>query len=189
MFPMIAPGSLNANTKHAKQSSRRVFDACYHPSHPVRSINTATPMTQIQESSERAARFEGHRGDNILEFYTQEFRPEPAPAELFRQHIIQWFFAAKHLRFFEVNKLSEKPSEADLASHRMVCSALITFGEYASKFARQFKNVADLSVVGLSVECIEAETRLLRNNFKMFHDNVMTFPEAEAVLAEAFNEA
>ena len=145
-------------------------------------------MTQIQETSERAARFGGHRGGNILEFCTQEFRPEPAPAEVFRQHIIQWFFAAKHLRFFEVSRLSEKPSPADLASHRMVCSALITFGEYASNYARQEKKVADLAVVGLSVECIEAETRLLRNNFKMFHDNIMSLPEAEAILTEAFNE-
>jgi hypothetical protein len=107
---------------------------------------------------------------------------------MFRQHIIQWFFAAKHLRFFEVNRLSDKPSAADLASHRVVCSALITFGEFASNFARQQKQVADLGVVGLSVECIEAETRLLRNNFKMFHDNTMSLQEAEAVLTEAFNE-
>ena len=141
-----------------------------------------------QEASERATRFGGHRGGNILEFYTQEFRPEPAPAEIFRQHVIQWFFAAKHLRFFEANRLSDQPTPEDLASHRMVCSALITFGEFASNFARQSKREVDLGAVGLSVECIEAETRLLRNNFKMFHDDTMTLPEAENLLREAFNE-
>src|SRR5437016_4000450 len=108
-------------------------------------------MPQIQQTSERAVGFGGHRGGNILEFYTQEFRPEPAPADVFRQHIIQWFFAAKHLRFFEVSKLSEHPTPDDLASHRMVCSALITFGEYASNFANHNREVANLEVVGLSV--------------------------------------
>src|SRR5205823_11792626 len=123
-----------------------------------------------------------------LEFYTQEFRPEPAPADVFRQHIIQWFFAAKHLRFFEVSRLTEEPTPEDLRSHRMVCSALITFGEFASNFAREHQGFVDLGIVGLSVECIEAETRLLRNNFKMFHDDIMKLSEAEDVLAEAFNE-
>ena len=71
----------------------------------------------------------------------------------------------------------------------MVCSALITFGEFASNFARQLKQAVNLEIVGLSVECIEAETRLLRNNFKMFHDDTMTLGEAESVLKKAFNEA
>ena len=141
------------------------------------------------ELSEQATRFGRHRGGNILEFYTQEFRPEPSSAEMFRQHVVQWFFAAKHLRYFEASKLSDKPSREDLSSHRMVCSALITFGEFASNFARQFKPNVNLETVGLSVECIEAETRLLRNNFKMFHDDTMTLSEAESVLKEAFNEA
>src|SRR2546425_1529403 len=105
------------------------------------------------ELSEQATRFGRHRGGNILEFYTQEFRPEPSSAEMFRQHVIQWFFAAKHLRFFEANRLSDKPLADDLASHRMVCSALITFGEFASNFARQMKKQVDLGAVGLSVDC------------------------------------
>ena len=72
----------------------------------------------------------------------------------------------------------------------MVCAALITFGEFASNFVRAGKSPeADLSVVGLTVDSIEAETRLLRNNFKMFHDNLMSSDEAEKILSEAFNEA
>jgi hypothetical protein len=137
-----------------------------------------TPKTEPQ------SRFGGPRGGNILEFYAQEFKPEPSPVDVFAQHVIQWFFAAKHLRFFEVNKLSENPTQDDLASHRLVCSSLITFGEFASAFSRRFQ--LDLGVFGVSVGAIEAETRLLQNNFKMFHDNVMSLSEAEAVLAEAF---
>jgi len=131
----------------------------------------------------------GHRGGNMLEFYTEEFRPAPAPMEIFRQRVIQWFFAAKHMRFFEANQLTDKPAPEDLASHRKVCLALITFGEFAGNFARKGRSQDDLAAVGLSVECIEAETRLLRNNFKMFHDQTISYAEADAVLKEAFHEA
>jgi hypothetical protein len=133
-------------------------------------------------------RYGGHRGGNILEFYTEEFRPEASSIEIFRQHVIQWFFAVKHLRRFETSKLSDSPSPEDLSSHRMVCSALITFGEFASNYARSQNTQLNLAAVGLSVECIEAETRMLRDNFKMFHDNTMSMSEAEAVLKKAFNE-
>jgi hypothetical protein len=128
----------------------------------------------------------GQRGGNILEFYTEEFKPQAVPAGLFRQHVIQWFFAAKQLRVFEALQISEKPSEEDLATHRLVCSALITFGEFASNFVRQHKEEANLSAVDLSVECIEAETRLLRDNFRMFHDETITDAQAESVLNDAF---
>ncbi len=141
------------------------------------------------QTTQSKARFGGHRGGNILEFYTEEFRPESTSVEIFRQQVIQWFFAVKHLRFFETNRLTDQPAPEDLASHRMVCSALITFGEFASNFARKNKSQIDLGAVGLSVECVEAETRLLRNNFKMFHDHTISYAEADAVLKEAFNEA
>ena len=142
-----------------------------------------------QSTGQRTARFGGLRGGNILEFYAEEFRPEPSSVEIFRQHVIEWFFAAKHLRYFEAIKLTDLPSDEDLSSHRLVCSALITFGEFANNFARQFKTEVNLESLGLSVECIEAETRMLRNNFKMFHDDMMSRDEAESVLKEAFNEA
>jgi hypothetical protein len=128
------------------------------------------------------------RGGNILDFYTEEFRPEPSPVEDFRQQVIQWFFAVKHLRYFEANKLTINPAPEDLASHGMVCSALITFGEFAGNFAREFKEQVNLAALGLTVECIEAETRLLRDNFKMFHDHTMSYAEADDVLKEAFHE-
>ena len=128
----------------------------------------------------------GQGGGNILEFYTEEFKPRPSPAALFRQHVVQWFFAAKQLRVFEALQLSDSPSEPDLASHRMVCSALITFGEFASNFCRQNSEEIALSAVDLSVESIEAETRLLRDNFQMFHDETMSDAEAQEILNKAF---
>ena len=134
------------------------------------------------------ARHRGREG-NILEFYTEEFRPEPATAQTFRQHVVQWFFAAKHLRLFEARRLTDQPTAEDLASHRMICSALITFGEFASNYARHNRAEFNLAAVGVSVECIEAETRLLRDNFRMFHDNTISRSEAETVLKEAFHEA
>jgi hypothetical protein len=138
-------------------------------------------------TSERKTAMGGPRGGNILEFYTEEFKPQPSGAELFRQHVVQWFFAAKHVRMFEALRLTvEKPSEDDLRSHRMVCSTLITFGEFASIFARRESEQAGLSALGVTVEDIEAETRLLRDNFRMFHDHPMADEEADRVLAEAF---
>src|SRR5437868_6609307 len=142
----------------------------------------------MSQTTETKPRFGGRRGGNILEFYTEEFRPEPTSNEVFRQHVIQWFFAAKHLRYFETTRLTDKPTSDDLASHRLVCSALITFGEFASNFARRFKAEVNLAAVGLSIESIEAETRLLRNNYRMFHDNTISYAEADNVLKEAFNE-
>jgi hypothetical protein len=139
-------------------------------------------MSQVIESPAR------HRG-NILEFYTEEFRPQPLPVEDFRQQVIRWFFAAKHLRYFEVSKLTDNPAPEDLASHGMVCSALITFGEFASNFARDCKAQVNLETLGLTVECIEAETRLLRNNLTMFHALTISYVEADDVLKEAFHEA
>jgi hypothetical protein len=140
-----------------------------------------------EELQNPSAKLGGRRGGNILEFYTQEFKPEPSSAESFRQRVVQWFFAAKTLRFFEVSRLTDKPMDDDLASHRMICSALITFGEFASQFVK--KDDISLQSVGLSVECIEAETRLLRNNFRMFHDDSISREQAEEVLKKAFNEA
>jgi hypothetical protein len=138
-------------------------------------------MSQVTESL-------APRGGNVLEFYAEEFRPEALPVEAFRQKVIEWFFAARHLRYFEVNKLTANPAPEDLANHESVCSALIAFGEFAGKFARECQEQANLAASGLSVECIEAETRLLRDNFKMFHDPGISYAEADDVLKEAFHE-
>ncbi len=135
---------------------------------------------------ENKTRFGGPRDGNILEFYSREFKPEPSPFEMFRQHVSQWFFASRMLRAFEATALSNEPAEQDLSSHQIACAALITFGAFASNFAKHHKEEIDLGKVGLKVEDIEAETRLLRDNFKMFHDDTMSQEEAEKVLREAF---
>jgi hypothetical protein len=140
----------------------------------------------LEQASEQVTRFGGHRGGNILEFYTEEFRPEPSPVEVFRQHVVQWFFAAKHLRIFEVRNLTDTPREEDIESHRLVSSALITFGEFATIFAKANKQALNLESLGLTVESIEVETRLLRDSFKMFHEETMTIAEANQLLEEAF---
>ena len=137
----------------------------------------------------KTTRFGGFRGGDIQEFYASEFRPEPSPVEPFRRRVIQWFFAAKQLRILEAVVLADNAATEDLASHRIVCSVLIAFGEFASDYARQREKELNLEAVGLTVECIEAETRLLHDNFKMFHDDTLSHSEAEAVLKEAFNEA
>jgi hypothetical protein len=143
-------------------------------------------MSQVIETQSPLG---GRRNGNIIEFYSAEFGPEPTSVEVFRQRVVQWFFAAKHLRFFEASQLTEKAAPEDLATHRLACSTLITFGEFAGSFARKSEAQVNLANVGLSVESIEAETRLLRNNFKMFHDQTISYTEADAMLKEAFHEA
>ena len=54
---------------------------------------------------------------------------------MFRQQVIQWFLAAKTLRMFEAIRLIDNPTTEDQASHRMICSALTTFGQFAANYA------------------------------------------------------
>src|SRR6266699_673059 len=93
----------------------------------------------MTETTENKTRFGGLRGGNILEFYSREFKPEPSPFEMFRQHVSQWFFASRMLRAFEATALSNKPSEQDLSSHEIACAALITFGAFASSLPNTIK--------------------------------------------------
>lgn len=140
----------------------------------------------LKQTDKRATRFGGYRGGNILECYTEDFRPEPSPFQMFRQHVVQWFFAVKHLRRFEVTNLTDSPQLEDLNSHKLVCSTLITFGQFAVKFARENKTGANLESLGLTVEAIEVEIRLLQDSFGMFHDDTMTLSDAKNILEEAF---
>ena len=71
----------------------------------------------------------------------------------------------------------------------MLCSVLITFGEFATNLARERGAELDLESIEMTIGSIEAETRLLRDNFKMFHDDTISAEEAERVLMEAFHEA
>src|SRR5262245_56976373 len=138
---------------------------------------------------EQASVIPTNRGANPIEFYAEEFRQEPSSADGFRQQVVEWFFAVKHLRFFEVNRLTYNSDPEDLRIHRLVCSALINFGELAAMRAARLRSESGLESLGLSTECVEAETRLLRDNFKMFHDRTMSLSEAESILSDAFHES
>ena len=135
-------------------------------------------------------RLGGRRGGNILGFCLVEFQLQPSPPLVFAKHVIEWFFAAKQMRIYEYELALGSPRSEDLEGHRSFCSALIAFGEFASGFAKENSKAREaLAAFEVPAESIEAETRLLRNNLKMFHDGSMSNKEADAVLDEVFGEA
>ena len=69
--------------------------------------------------------------------------------------------------------------------HRVVIADLIADGEILAWQARQ--SAADLSAVGFRIEDIEAETRMLRDSARMFHEPLPA-AEAERVLEVAFGQ-
>ena len=89
------------------------------------------------------------------------------------------------LRDFE-NKLQAQPSDEDLRAHRVVIADLIADGEILAWQARQ--TGTDFSAVAFKVEDIEAETRLLRDSARMFHEPLPT-DEAERILEAAFGQS
>jgi hypothetical protein len=99
---------------------------------------------------------------------------------------VRWFEHCRMLRDFENKHLLANPSADDLRAHRVVIADLIADGEILAWQARQAE--ADISQVGFTVEDIEAETRLLRDNFRMFHEP-MPAAEAERILEVAFGQS
>src|SRR5438132_12161903 len=81
---------------------------------------------------------------------------------------VRWFEHCQRLRDFENKHLLTNPSKEDLRAHRVVISDLIADGEILAWQAREAS--ADLSPVGFKIEDIEAETRVLRDNARMFHE-------------------
>jgi hypothetical protein len=104
----------------------------------------------------------------------------PLPAEATR-----WFEHCRMLREFENQFLLTNAGKDNLHAHRVVIADLIADGEILAWQARQSKT--DFRTVGFSVEDIEAETRLLRDNFRMFHE-AMPAAEAERILEAAFGQ-
>jgi hypothetical protein len=90
------------------------------------------------------------------------------------------------LRDFENKHLLTKPKGDDLRVHRVVIADLIANGEILAWQARQ--SGIDFSAVGFRVEDIEAETRLLRDNARLFHEP-MPASEAERVLEDVFGQS
>ena len=99
---------------------------------------------------------------------------------------VRWFEHCRLLRDFENKHLLSNPSGEDLRAHRVVIADLIADGEILAWQARQ--SGTDLSGVGFKIEDIEAETRLLRDNARMFHEP-MPPAEAERILEEVFGES
>src|SRR6267378_1897199 len=92
---------------------------------------------------------------------------------------VRWFEHCRMLRDFENKHLLTKPSQDELRVHRIVIADLIADGEIFAWQGRQ--SAIDFSAVGFRVEDIEAETRLLRDNARMFHEP-MVVAEAERVV-------
>lgn len=99
---------------------------------------------------------------------------------------VRWFEHCRMLRDFENQHLLANPAPDDLHAHRVVLADLIADGEILAWQARQ--SSVDLGQVGFAVEDIEAETRLLRDNFRMFHEP-MPVAEAEKILEAAFGQS
>jgi hypothetical protein len=99
---------------------------------------------------------------------------------------VRWFEHCRMLRDFENKHLLSRPSAEDLHAHRVVLADLIADGEILAWQARQSR--VDLGPAGITIEDIEAETRLLRDNFRMFHEP-MPVVEAERILEAAFGQS
>ena len=98
---------------------------------------------------------------------------------------VRWFEHCRMLRDFENKHLLAQPRDEDLRAHRVVVADLIADGEILAWQARQ--GGADFSAVGFKIEDIEAETRLLRDSARMFHEP-MPAGEAERILEAAFGQ-
>lgn len=99
---------------------------------------------------------------------------------------VRWFEHCRLLRDFENRYLLNEPTIDDLRAHRVVLADLIADGEILSWQARQ--SGADFSPVGFTVDDIEAETRLLRDNFRMFHEP-MPSEDADRILEGIFGKS
>ena len=98
----------------------------------------------------------------------------------------RWFERCRMLRDFENTHLLADRGAEDLRAHRVVIADLIADGEILAWQSRQ--SAVDLRPVGFTVEDIEAETRLLRDNFRMFHEP-MEAAEAAQILEAAFGQS
>ena len=108
----------------------------------------------------------------------------------------RWFAHCRMLRDFENTRLLASPTTEDLLAHRVISADLIADGEILAWEARQSRT--DFSEVSFSIEDIEAETRLLRDGTRMFHEPMpqprpiafwrtpLASPQLESILAAMF---
>jgi hypothetical protein len=120
-----------------------------------------------------------------LPYMLRETRRDRLAGSPLLAEAVRWFEHCRMLRDFENERLLGNHNPEDLGAHRVVISDLIADGELLAWQARQEE--VDLSAAGFKVEDIEAETRLLHDNFVMFHRR-MPAAEAEQVLEVAFGQ-
>ena len=120
-----------------------------------------------------------------LPYMLRETRRERLAESPLLAETVRWFEHCRMLRDFENDHLLHPSNKESLQVHRVVASDLIADGELLAWQTRR-ENL-DLSPVGFKVEDMEAETRLLRDNFAMFHEP-MPAAEAEQVLEAAFGQ-
>ena len=98
----------------------------------------------------------------------------------------RWFDDCLRLRDFETRHLLANPAIENLRAHRVVITDLIADGEILAWQASQ--NESDLTAAGFTAADVEAETRLLRDNFRMFHEP-MPAADAERILEVVFGKS
>jgi hypothetical protein len=98
--------------------------------------------------------------------------------EAFRRTIIQWFYAAHQC----CGSIALYPEHADL--HRPLITSLISWGEWAGQELAGRR--IDLTPIGVKLEDVQAETRILRDTYCSAFENSLSEAEAEAILKKAF---
>ena len=121
---------------------------------------------------------QAHSGRTSGRAAVTSFRPQMLPADSFRLAVAQWFFAANECR------LDLAPSEQKSDFHRGYLSSLIGWGECAQMVIEEKR--IDLSPIGVTVEDLKAETRILSDTYRSAFDNCLSESEAETVLKEVF---
>lgn len=109
------------------------------------------------------------------------FSPEMQAEDEFRRDVAQWFFAALQCRVGIV-RLDDSPEEMDI--NRRFLASLIGWGEWAEQQARI--SGIDLSPIGVTIDDVAAETRILRMTHRSAFENVFSTEEAEAIVKEVF---
>jgi hypothetical protein len=90
------------------------------------------------------------------------YQPEMQSAEAFRLKLAQWFLEATQCRF-DISLAEDLAANRD--RQRGMLTSLIAYGEWAQMQTRKEK--LDLSPIGVTLEDVAAETRILRDTYRL----------------------
>jgi len=110
-----------------------------------------------------------------------EFKTEFRQEESFRRHVAEWLYASREARIH--SPAANAPAEIR-QSHRAFLASIIAFGEWAQ--LQVARHNIDLSPIGISLDVVASETRILRDTSASLYDNCLTPAEAESILKEVF---